>query len=60
MAPMSGDQRKALSTRHVTLIGADREPGPLARDALNASGHWQASQTTVRGVNPGLTGLDAR
>lgn len=26
----------------VTLIGADREPGPLVRDELNASGYRQA------------------
>jgi uncharacterized membrane protein YcaP (DUF421 family) len=25
----------------VTVIGAGRDPGPLARDGLNASGYWQ-------------------
>jgi uncharacterized membrane protein YcaP (DUF421 family) len=35
----------------VTLIGADREPGPLARDALSASRYWQPSQPRLRGVN---------
>jgi len=33
----------------VTLIGAGREPGPLVRDGLNASGHRRA--------HPGQGGL---
>jgi len=28
----------------VTMIGADREPGPLVRDGLNASGYRRAPQ----------------
>ena len=28
----------------VTVIGADREPGPLVRDGLNASGYQRAPQ----------------
>jgi uncharacterized membrane protein YcaP (DUF421 family) len=28
----------------VTVIGADREPGPLARDVINASGYGRAPQ----------------
>jgi hypothetical protein len=36
----------------VTLIGADREPGPLMRDVLNTSGYRQ--------THPRQGGLDSR